>query len=710
MNSKIIKFVTLTAFIAGCFSISAQNIKKSSAFAIDKNIISFEVGNLVDKRICEYPSEPGYGGPNSFSPHFWTISLIMTEGTDITSLAPIITMASGVKIVSIETSTPGVSISPEHSGALDFSHQVEYTVIEEDGSIVRYIFLANADGKTRGYNVTIYSSPFNGGSTLPYGTLNNVNSVNITATPNYPSYVFDKWLVTEYWFPGSIGSTITHYGSILIMPIVYDTDITAVFKPATQYTVTPQSEDTNKGTVTGGGTCYSGGTVVVSAYPKPGYLFDGWYLNGSKVSSLETHIYFPSASCTLIAKFITEYTVTVQSEDTNKGTVAGGGTCLPGGSVVAFAYPKSGYKFDGWYLNGAYISRLETYIYIPSASCTLIAKFLTQYTVTVQSEDTNKGTVAGGGTCISGGYVSVSASPNSGYTFDGWYLNGSKISGSTPYNFFASATCTIIAKFNPLPPVITGPYLICNGSSHNYSVSGAPPGFTWSNSANLTLTGSGTTVSVTATAVGPGSVSIKNNLGVTVASWGITVTEPRILDANTHVSGQPSIFYAINDCFTPTSYFWSVYPSDFYSTYSLTPFGNYASVIFNNPGSYTVMVTMVGGAVNFVTCSTIANVGRGGGTVSPFTIYPNPVNDILYIDVDQQAIIDSQSTGSSVNKNPICEFRLYSMTGAMVLQTTSGNSRVQLNVSSFPNGMYYLHLYDNVTSGNPEIKAVIIKH
>ena len=52
MKSQIIKLVALIALLAGGFTISAQNNKTSSAFAIDKNIISFEVANFVDKFIC----------------------------------------------------------------------------------------------------------------------------------------------------------------------------------------------------------------------------------------------------------------------------------------------------------------------------------------------------------------------------------------------------------------------------------------------------------------------------------------------------------------------------------------------------------------------------------------------------------------------------------------------------------------------------------
>jgi len=149
-----IKFVAYTVLLMGSFSLSAQNIKTGSAFAIDKNITSFEVANLVDKVIYEHVSQPGYGGPNAFSPHYWRITLIMEEGTDVTSLAPIITLA------------PGATITSKHTRVQDFSRQVEYTVIAEDGSTVTYKFLAYAQEQTRAsQSIYIYCDPYNGGST-----------------------------------------------------------------------------------------------------------------------------------------------------------------------------------------------------------------------------------------------------------------------------------------------------------------------------------------------------------------------------------------------------------------------------------------------------------------------------------------------------------------------------------------------------------------
>jgi len=141
MKLQTIKLLVLIALLmTGSFSSKAQNeesnlslyndsVSSSTTFAIDKNIISFEIPNLVDKNIIEFAPYPNYGGdPNVWSPHIWSITLIMAEGTDITSLAPIITLA------------PGVTLTSKHTGVQDFSRHVEYTIISEDGSRHLFVF------------------------------------------------------------------------------------------------------------------------------------------------------------------------------------------------------------------------------------------------------------------------------------------------------------------------------------------------------------------------------------------------------------------------------------------------------------------------------------------------------------------------------------------------------------------------------------------
>jgi len=120
---------------------------ESSSFAIDSNMISFAVPHLVGTMVYERLPEPGYGGPNAFSPHYWRIHLIMAEGTDITSLAPTITLAPGATITWIHNESARSSEQVDYTGITEvgvynFRHQVYFDVITPDGSMVTYKFLA----------------------------------------------------------------------------------------------------------------------------------------------------------------------------------------------------------------------------------------------------------------------------------------------------------------------------------------------------------------------------------------------------------------------------------------------------------------------------------------------------------------------------------------------------------------------------------------
>jgi hypothetical protein len=83
---------------------------------------------------------------------------------------------------------------------------------------------------------------------------------------------------------------------------------------------------------------------------------------------------------------------------------------------------------------------------------------------------------------------------------------------------------------------------------------------------------------------------------------------------------------------------------------------------------------------------------------SSFTVYPNPADDVLYIDIDRQAM-----------DNPACKFYIYNLQGSKALQTTTNGNRVKINVSVIPNGIYVLRLYD-ILSSKQETKKIVVKH
>ena len=90
------------------------------------------------------------------------------------------------------------------------------------------------------------------------------------------------------------------------------------------YSLTVQSEDTNKGTVSGGGTYEEGDSPTFTAEAKTGYAFEGWYVDDEKISSSNPGtLDMPAEDVTVVAKFVTAETcsLSVESDNSSWGLV-----------------------------------------------------------------------------------------------------------------------------------------------------------------------------------------------------------------------------------------------------------------------------------------------------------------------------------------------------------------------------------------------------
>jgi len=200
------------------------------------------------------------------------------------------------------------------------------------------------------------------------------------------------------------------------------------------------------GSVSGGGTYNSGTQVTVTAVPDNGYTFEGWYENDVKISGEENYTFAVTSDRTLEARFSLErYTVDVTGA--TGGSVSGGNTYDSGIQVTVTAVPDDGYTFEGWYENGVKISGEENYTFAVTSDRTLEARFsLERYTADVTGA--TGGSVSGGNTYDSGTQVTVTAVPDDGYTFEGWYENDVKISGEENYTFTITSGRTLEARFS----------------------------------------------------------------------------------------------------------------------------------------------------------------------------------------------------------------------------------------------------------------------
>lgn len=204
-----------------------------------------------------------------------------------------------------------------------------------------------------------------------------------------------------------------------------------------------------------------------------GYTFDGWYNGGTRVSTSLT--YAPTnvkSNLTLTAKAtINKYTVTASpyfrntdgtgnyTSGTTGGTVSGGGSVNYGGSTTVTATPAAGYKFDGWYSDGAtggsLLSSSVSYaISNVTASKTVYARFTKKYyTITYAKSDyvaslsKTSERVAHGANATGCTMTVMSTTAQYSYAVDGWYSGATKKTSNATYAPIAvTADATYTAK------------------------------------------------------------------------------------------------------------------------------------------------------------------------------------------------------------------------------------------------------------------------
>jgi hypothetical protein len=158
-------------------------------------------------------------------------------------------------------------------------------------------------------------------------------------------------------------------------------------------------------------------------------------INVRKTACLFTLILLLIVSFTSIASAQALYyptswnTLTVSTNLSGAGSVyPGTGQYAYGSTVTATEYTNLGYSFNGWYLNGVYEGQLSSISVTMTQNYNLQAVFSVQVVaLTITSNPAEGGTIAPGTgiwNYTSRNSVVVTESPNPGFTFSGWYLDG----------------------------------------------------------------------------------------------------------------------------------------------------------------------------------------------------------------------------------------------------------------------------------------------
>ena len=203
-------------------------------------------------------------------------------------------------------------------------------------------------------------------------------------------------------------------------------------------------------------------------------------------------------------------TVSISLSPPDGGSATGGGTFFGGTNITVSATPNTGYTFVNWTEGGTVVSTSSNYTFAAATNCDLTANFTAEVTgtptvysntVSVSLSPPDGGSAFGEGVFFGGTNITVSATPNAGYTFVNWTEGDTVVSTSSNYTFTLITNCDLTANFSA---EVTGTATVI---SNTVSIVLSPPGAG-------SATGAGTFIGATNV-----TVSAAANAGYTFANW-----------------------------------------------------------------------------------------------------------------------------------------------------------------------------------------------
>ena len=184
--------------------------------------------------------------------------------------------------------------------------------------------------------------------------------------------------------------------------------------PQPVFTLTVEADTTGWGTVTGGGVYYYGDTAIIEAIPNVGCEFLFW--NDGIVTNPRNIII--TQDTTFIAHFnLFNYTIETAVVPLNSGTVTGGGSYPYGDTITLEAVANPGFIFERW-TDSVTDNPREVIVTQDSVFIAMFSNRL--YTITVESDHPDWGSVTGGGTFYYGDTIEIAATANLGFSFISW--------------------------------------------------------------------------------------------------------------------------------------------------------------------------------------------------------------------------------------------------------------------------------------------------
>lgn len=342
----------------------------------------------------------------------------------------------GSSVTLVATPSAGYAFTNWTEGGAQVSTSASYTFMASANRTLVANFTA-----TPTYAVATSAFPVTAGTTTGDGNIVSGASATVVATAN-AGYAFSKWTVGGAQVSTSASYTFTVTASKTLIAVFVPTGSAA--------TITTSASPIAGGSTSGSGSYATGDSATVLATPNAGYTFSKWKEGGTTVSNSPSYTFTVAGNRTLVASFNQFFTVTASASPVAAGTTEmDSASYKPDDTAKAFAYPGAGYEFVNWTEGGAAVSSVTPYSFKVTANRTLVANFrlIGGVSITASSAPIAGGTISGAGSYMIGDNVTVTATPNAGYTFTNWKEGAAVVSNSAIYSFTASADRALTANF-----------------------------------------------------------------------------------------------------------------------------------------------------------------------------------------------------------------------------------------------------------------------
>ncbi|MEO6521387.1 MAG: ice-binding family protein [Mucilaginibacter sp.] len=384
-----------------------------------------------------------------------------------------------------------------------------------------------------------------------------------------------------------------------------------------------------------------------------------------------TDVFHTALTDNYVWTFTTIPQVTLSANPVLGGTVAGAGVFAQGSKATVTATPNTGFTFTSWTDAGVVVSTSSSYQFTMAGNRTLVANFTAipvgNFAVVLSSAPVAGGTTGGAGAFAAGTVVTVTSTPNAGYTFTNWTDNGVIVSVSSSYQFIIASNRTLVANYTVIPasqlavvlssnPIAggstTGSGSYTSGSSVTVTAT-ANVGYTfanWTENGNVVSTSAAYTFALSASRTLVANFTVITFTLTTSAVNGTVVANPNQTTYNFGSAVQLTASPATGYVFTG----WSGDATGTANPLTVTMNANKNITATFAPITFTLTVTALNGAVVKNPNATNYN----SGTIVQLTATANPGYTFTGWTVDATGTTNPLSVTMNANKNITANFTL----------------------------------------------------